>query len=349
MTSLIFILSLLLLFNLSLAQQHQLPPLVATDPRPDQKPWHPRPAWVPRDVQEAQQVTPTCQNEVPLFTDPGDANTANLYNQTQNWNLIDFNMSYPDNFSISKSWFVNAAPLNTSAYLITNPITLPHDSTQSFFFSFWHKYNMERGYDGCMVYYTIDNQQTWNDMGHLFTENGYNFQMFSQRGSIPAFTGDAETFGQTVADLSTLRGKNISIAFIALTDFSLPSVGWWVNRIKLWSAECDRTDQTPTHPPPPSQTRMDPSPSSQTQAQQPTPSHPSSGQESSKTESSNAASVAALAISILTAVFVFVMSVLGCRSYYRWKNAKALRKEVPMVSIATHEVTPPSPSPIPRS
>jgi len=273
--------------------------------------------------QEAFQSPSSCLDENNLFNDPSTADTYALYNQTSRWQLLEFSLA---GTSISKTWFFDGQPLNTTGYLVSVPITLPSDSRLSFFFSFYHRYDMERGYDGCLVYYTTNQGQTWHDMGSLFSQNGYNFELFSQQGTRQAFSGTTTSFNETIADLTTLRGNTISFAFIAMTDFSIPSVGWWVNRIKLWSAECNGTAQ-------PTQT------ASQTQT-------PSQSSSTSTTNNSSASGVAAAAliISIITAIFVLVVTILACHSYYKWKNSKALKKkEVPMVNIVTHENAPPSP------
>jgi hypothetical protein len=292
----------------------------------------PQPHWRPR--QESSQTPPNgCHTQDVLFSDD-TAGSPDQYSSTRSWRTIDITDSLPDGTALSKTWFADGAPLNTSAYLMSKPITLP--ATGSIFFSFWHKFDTERGYDGAMVYYSTDGTSTWHDMGDHFTENGYNFQMFTQRGALPAFSGSSGSeFNKTLADISALHGQTINFVFILMTDFSIPSVGWWVNNIKLWSATCpgqgaSPADTWPTSPP-------------DATANQPINSN-SNGRTSDNTAAINLAT-AALVISILTSAFTLVLAIVGFSYFYTWRTREARKAAIPMVNIGSLD----NPAPSPRS
>jgi len=305
-----------------------LPGVIAERPTP-------QPNWHPREVPS--QTPESCETSTVLFSDLNSAN-QNLYNTTRNWRAIDLSEILADGTAITKTWFVDASPLNTTAYLMSTPITLPSEG--SIFFSFWHKYDTERGYDGAMVYYTSDGGQTWHDMDSFFIRNGYDFQMFTQRGALPAFSGNSGTsFNETIADISTLHGQTINFVFIMITDFSIPSVGWWVNNIRLWAATCPGQQPMPadTYPtsPPPATGNSNPHPGDSTGRPTTT---------SSNTAATNLA-VAALIISILTSAFAIVMAIIGLSYFYTWRSREVSKVAIPMTNIGSLE----NPSPSPRS
>lgn len=289
-----------------------------------------------RTRQETTQVPPNgCETRNILFSDVNTAAvSAEQYIQTRSWRIIDISTVLADGTAISKTWFANGAPLNTTAYLMSTPIQLPSDG--SLFFSFWHKFDTERGYDGAMVYYSTDGAATWHDMGDNFVENGYNFQMFTQRGSLPAFSGSSGSdFNRTVADISTLQGQSINFVFILMTDFSIPSVGWWVNNIKLWSATCPGQGASPadTWPTTPPEATDIYNPNANTR----------------QTSSNNTAAVnlatAALVISILTSAFTLILAIVGFSYFYTWRTREAHKSAIPMVNIGSLD----NPAPSPRS
>jgi len=300
---------------------------------------------IQRDSPRSSSIPSSCQVLTTLFNDPSTADTQNLYNSTLSWQLIQLQANMSDNGTIFRSWFADGAPFNTSARLVSKPVQLPNDTRVSVFLSFWHKYEMERGYDGCSVYYTTDNGNSWHDMGSHLIQHPYNFEVFSQRGATPAFTGTSNTFNQTIADLSSLKGKTLSFAFVATTDFSVPSVGWWVTRIKMWSALC-----THTQPASPTQTSHPDS------IPLPTQSESSQGSNNQNNNNYNhkdsiatGVATAALIIAIFTATFVVVVAVVGCCYYYSRKKQEAEKKKpVPMVSIVTQDSAA-APPPSPRS
>jgi len=279
--------------------------------------------WKRQVAEPAQPISDyeSCEADRELFSDTNTGNSSSLYYHTINWRQIPL-VDGTSDAGVANTWFADGAPTNVSAYLTTLPIQLPNDAGKSILLSFRHKFETERGYDGCLVYYST-NGQDWLDLGAFFVQGAYNFQMFSQNGALPAFTGTQSYFNNTIADISDLRGQSIQISFVFMTDFSLASVGWWVNNIKLYTADCPTSGVAPTRP------AVDP-----TEPASPHTFVPGNTATSYQTDSSGLA-VAALIISIVVGVICIISVIVMLSVYFDWKKKHRHDPEVPMVKIST--------------
>jgi hypothetical protein len=101
--------------------------------------------------------------------------------------------------------------------------------------SFAHSYLTELRYDGGVVEYSRDAGGTWQDLGPLLVQNGYNWPISGNFESAianrAAFTGDSDGFLETVADLSSLAGLSVQFRFRMVSDTSVGRMGWWVDDV----------------------------------------------------------------------------------------------------------------------
>ncbi len=104
---------------------------------------------------------------------------------------------------------------------------------------FWHHIDSEAGFDGGVVELSNDGGQTWQDIGHKATKNGYNRRISSRHNSAlagrVAFSGYNAGFQETVIDLSAFAGQQVKIRFRFASDNSEAGNGWFVDDIELSS------------------------------------------------------------------------------------------------------------------
>lgn len=108
---------------------------------------------------------------------------------------------------------------------------------------FSHAHDLESGYDGGVLEYSIDGGSTWLDAGGLIESNGYNGVLWAQNplGMVPAFTDSSRGYISTRANLSTLAGKNVQLRWRLGTDPTVRRRGWWLDDVLLYTCEPDNT------------------------------------------------------------------------------------------------------------
>lgn len=128
----------------------------------------------------------------------------------------------------------------TNSILATkNSYTLKGVST----LSFWHYYDLEPGYDGGVVEISTDNGSSWIDAGPYMLKNGYNGAIDptdndTQLKGRSAFTDKSGGFVQTIVNLTSFAGKDVSFRFVFATDVQnqgLTFEGWYLDDIVLQS------------------------------------------------------------------------------------------------------------------
>ncbi|NOT52113.1 MAG: hypothetical protein HOP10_12645 [Chitinophagaceae bacterium] len=146
--------------------------------------------------------------------------------------------SLPNSFAA----LYNVAAANDLSLATTNQINLTPNSVSNYTtLSFWHQYNTEEGWDGGVVEISTNNGATWSDLGSRMVKNGYNGTLGtgSNLAGRSAFTGAANTFKETIVNLSSYVGQNIRIRFRFGSDNNTGAPtgtsGWWVDDIVLYS------------------------------------------------------------------------------------------------------------------
>jgi extracellular elastinolytic metalloproteinase len=155
----------------------------------------------------------------------------------QHWSaqpgLQPWSITTSDANSGNNSWFVtNPNHLSNQSLTLADPIT-PTQETQ---LVFWHRFDTEEGLDGGVVEMSTDGGLTWNDLGPLFTENGYNRQVLAIDNPLLgglAFSGKSQGWIKSQVDLAPLAGQEVFIRFRFASDYLVPAKGWWVDDILI--------------------------------------------------------------------------------------------------------------------
>lgn len=143
-----------------------------------------------------------------------------------------FAMTTADANSGSTSWFA-ANPDNFSNQTLT--LNQSISVSPGTVLRFAHRFNTEANFDGGVVEYAT-NGTNWEDMGPLFTSNGYNNQVALADNLLingPCFGGNSGGFITSAADLSPLAGQDIQVRFRFASDVLTAAEGWYVDDIQL--------------------------------------------------------------------------------------------------------------------
>lgn len=99
---------------------------------------------------------------------------------------------------------------------------------------------VDKFYHGSIVEYSINNGSTWQNLGPLFVNQGYNGTILANinnpiKGQ-RAFVGVSKGYISSRASLATLSGKRIMLRFRYLTDGSTETwYGWWIDDIRIYT------------------------------------------------------------------------------------------------------------------
>jgi hypothetical protein len=168
--------------------------------------------------------------------------TTNGYNATEAdplWEIDSTSSQTPNN-----SAFASCPSVISTKYLESPSITLPNDVVD-LKFSFWHDCDLETGYDGGTLEFSLDGGTTWFDVasagsGVGFESNGYN-QIISTAYRSPiagkyAWSGDSNGYIQTVIainDTVKYAGKNLKARWLLASDNFATSKGWNIDTVEL--------------------------------------------------------------------------------------------------------------------
>ena len=125
---------------------------------------------------------------------------------------------------------------NTVAYL-----NLPNfDMTKSgiYQFSFWLNYDMQLGYDGLQVEYSLDKGLSWKTLGSRADPDWYNNTVTSQDAAFnigePFITGTADDWTRFKLNVSNLSGNaNVAFRFVFKAANFVPSAGCAIDDVVI--------------------------------------------------------------------------------------------------------------------
>lgn len=101
---------------------------------------------------------------------------------------------------------------------------------------FYHLYNTEVGFDGGFIDVSIDNGDTWFQVGDKIFKNGYERFLSYSSLAIPnleAWSGNSGGFIPTYVDLSEYIGEELKVRFRFGTDDNSGGLGWFVDDIEF--------------------------------------------------------------------------------------------------------------------
>jgi len=140
------------------------------------------------------------------------------------------------------SWFA-AAPGTAKDVSLEPPAFIPSGLSS---ISFWHKYDTEDNWDGCVLELSTDGGHTWIDVGDL-TSVGYNDAvMVNPQSSISGrrcwngLNASYPVFDQVTLSLSQWAGQTCRIRFRMATDLASTGVavpGWNIDDILITGAQ----------------------------------------------------------------------------------------------------------------
>jgi len=141
--------------------------------------------------------------------------------------------------SPTEVWFCSDVDNIKDDYLISPPLVMAETSQMSF----WHRYDMESGYDGCVIEISTDGGSSWYDLGGLITQGGYNSTISayyqSPIGGRQAWSGNSGAeMEEVVVDLSSFDGLDALIRFRLASDSSVGCDGWYVDDVEVTGTGC---------------------------------------------------------------------------------------------------------------
>ena len=128
-----------------------------------------------------------------------------------------------------------------------NNAALPANDTA--YFRFNHAFGFDTNsagsiaYDGGVVEYSTDSGVTWNDVGALPTDQGYNSTLYtdpnaSRRNPLAGRRAFGVVSGGYIAtryNLDALKGQNVRFRFRTGTDYIGGYQGWFIDDISLYT------------------------------------------------------------------------------------------------------------------
>jgi uncharacterized repeat protein (TIGR01451 family) len=155
--------------------------------------------------------------------------------------------------SPTTSWFGQNVAFITDQYLATSEA---FEVDEEWVLRFWHRHNLETGFDGGVIEISADGGGSWADLGPAIVQNGYTHTISvnfgNPIGGRQAFSGNSGSFKETIVDLSGYAGQTVVIRFRLGTDNSVSADGWYVDdvligrEVNLTNVACISSDTLPT-------------------------------------------------------------------------------------------------------
>jgi len=149
--------------------------------------------------------------------------------------------------SPTRSYFAPAPSSRTTTRLTSPGIAIPSAATDMQL-RFWHRYDLQSGWDGGRIEISTDNGTSWfsvesSNSGVAFASNGYNQTMGIFGGGLPgdfaglrAWTGNSGGFIESILNLTNtakFAGKTVRFRWVIATNSNTSSPGWHVDSISL--------------------------------------------------------------------------------------------------------------------
>jgi uncharacterized repeat protein (TIGR01451 family) len=152
----------------------------------------------------------------------------NMENGSSNWTSsssgsTSWTLQSVDPYSGINTWFAPDSSSVGTAILELSAVIGIGDVSK---LSFYHKYDTEAQWDGGQVLISIDDGDSWEDLGPEMVTNGYNGLIFN---SIPGFSGNSFGYINTIIDLSKYGNQNVLIRFQMNCDQFVGGNGWWID------------------------------------------------------------------------------------------------------------------------
>ncbi len=125
---------------------------------------------------------------------------------------------------------------NTEAYLYMPMFDLSQKGIYQF--SFWAVYDIQRGYDGMQVQYSLDKGITWQVLGSASDPSWYDYVNKGVAGAFyndeSYFTGSVDDWTRKQINISSLSGNaNVAFRFMFLSTDFIPSTGIAIDDVEI--------------------------------------------------------------------------------------------------------------------
>ncbi len=172
-----------------------------------------------------------------IFSDDMESTEPNGWSHEAAQGTDDWAYTTDEYHSATHSWFATDASSVKDDYLYTPTISISSSNSELYF---WHKYDMETGYDGCVLEISTDGGSTWQDMENYITQGGYDATISSSYNSPiagrRAWTG-LKPWTQVIVDLSNFAGNDVIFRFRITSDSSVNKTGWWIDDVEVKESE----------------------------------------------------------------------------------------------------------------
>ena len=136
----------------------------------------------------------------------------------------------------------DAAVTSDSVALMLQGVTLPANA----YLHFEHDFDIEYGWDGGVVMFSVDGAASWVDAGPLFSHNGYTLTLAASDNPLAgaeAMTGSSGGYSSSRLDLSSLAGQNVQFMYRIGTDATVGAQGWDIDNVRIYT--CGEVGGTP--------------------------------------------------------------------------------------------------------
>ncbi len=166
------------------------------------------------------------------FSDDMEGVEPNGWSHSASQGTDDWRYVTNQSHSPSHSWFTTDTDSSKDTVLMTPSVTIGDVAS----LSFWHKLDLEDGYDAGILEISTDGGTTFSNLKQYITQGQYNGTV-SDWSSSPfagqdVWTGTVD-WQQVQVDLSSFGPGDVIIRFHMACDSSVANTGWWIDDLVL--------------------------------------------------------------------------------------------------------------------
>lgn len=141
----------------------------------------------------------------------------------------------PEARSPEHAWFSEAGP--DALFKDDRLVSPPQQIAASSRLAFWHRFELEEGFDGGVLEISVDGGSSWTDLAPHIRAGGYTdtLDLGNPLGARPAWTGSSGGLSRVVVDLGAFAGPDRLIRWRLACDSTTVGspVGWLVDDVEI--------------------------------------------------------------------------------------------------------------------